>query len=46
MAPDEAGFEEKQFFEYHMYTLPRKATVADKEIKQISLFDPATASVK
>lgn len=46
MAPDEEGFEEKQFFEYHMYTLPRKATVADKEIKQISLFDPATASVK
>lgn len=43
---DEAGFEEKQFFEYHMYTLPRKATVADKEIKQISLFDPATASVR
>lgn len=43
---DAAGFEEKQFFEYHMYTLPRKATVLDKEIKQISLFDPATASVR
>lgn len=36
-----AGFEEKAFFEYHLYTLPRRATVADKEIKQISLFDPA-----
>ncbi len=36
-----APFEEKAFFEYHMYTLPRNATLADKEQKQISLFDPA-----
>ncbi len=35
------GFEEKSFFEYHMYTLPRKATLANKENKQISLFEPA-----
>lgn len=41
-----AGFEEKSFFEYHMYTLPRKATVADKENKQISLFEPAKTSAK
>jgi hypothetical protein len=41
-----AGFEEKGFFEYHLYTLPRKATLVDKEQKQISLFDPARASVK
>ncbi len=41
-----AGFEEKAFFEYHMYTLPRRATVADKEIKQISLFDPARTEVE
>ncbi|MEW5994087.1 MAG: DUF4139 domain-containing protein [Candidatus Zixiibacteriota bacterium] len=40
------GFEEKAFFEYHLYTLPRKATVADKEIKQISLFEPATTGVE
>ncbi len=40
------GFEEKAFFEYHMYTLPRKATIADKEIKQISLFDPAKTTVQ
>ena len=40
------GFQEKVFFEYHLYTLPRKATVADKEIKQISLFEPASAKVK
>ena len=39
------GFEQKPFFEYHMYTLPRKATIADKEIKQISLFNPAEAGV-
>ena len=41
-----AGFEEKEFFEYHLYTLPRKVTVADKEIKQISLFEPASTPVE
>ncbi len=46
-APSEYdGFKEKSFFEYHLYTLPRKATVADKEIKQISLFEPARTQVK
>ncbi len=40
------GFEEKPFFEYHLYTLPRRATVADNEIKQISMFEPATAQVE
>lgn len=40
-----AGFEEKSFFEYHLYTLPRAATVANREIKQISLFDPAATTV-
>ncbi len=39
-------FEEKPFFEYHLYTLPRKATLADKEKKQISLFEPASADVE
>ena len=43
---EQAGFEEKEFFEYHMYSLPRTATVADKEIKQISLFEPASTAVK
>lgn len=42
----QAGFQERAFFEYHMYTLPRTATVADREIKQISLFDPASTQVK
>ncbi|MDF1543473.1 MAG: DUF4139 domain-containing protein [bacterium] len=41
----ESGFQEKEFFEYHLYTLPRAATLADQEIKQISLFDPATSAV-
>jgi hypothetical protein len=40
------SFQEKSFFEYHLYTLPRPATVANKEIKQISLFDPSTTSVQ
>ncbi|MCK5125994.1 MAG: hypothetical protein KAR42_07045, partial [candidate division Zixibacteria bacterium] len=47
MAPKAAvGFQEKAFFEYHLYTLPRKATVANNETKQISMFEPATASVE
>ena len=45
-APKAAGFEEKAFFEYHMYTLPRAATLADNQNKQISLFDPASTTVK
>lgn len=45
-APKAAGFQEKAFFEYHLYTLPRKATVADNEIKQIAMFEPAMASVE
>jgi hypothetical protein len=40
------GFQEKAFFEYHLYTLPRSATLANNEIKQISLFEPATATVE
>ncbi len=40
-----AGFEEKAFFEYHLYTLPRKATLANHEEKQISLFEPAKTTV-
>jgi hypothetical protein len=43
---DAKGFAEKAFFEYHLYTLPRKATLANREKKQISLFDPATTNVE
>ncbi|MCJ7508078.1 MAG: DUF4139 domain-containing protein, partial [candidate division Zixibacteria bacterium] len=35
-----AGFEEKPFFEYHLYTLQRRTTLKDNEIKQVSLFSP------
>ncbi len=46
MMAKEAGFQEKSFFEYHLYTLPRKATLASNEVKQISLFEPASTAVK
>jgi hypothetical protein len=37
---DAAGnqFEEQAFFEYHLYSLTRPTTLADKETKQLSLF--------
>jgi hypothetical protein len=38
-------FEEKAFFEYHLYTLQRKTTVKDNQTKQISLLDAENASV-
>lgn len=34
-------FEEKSFFEYHMYTLSRPCTIRQNEVKQIALFEPA-----
>jgi len=37
----EESFQEKAFFEYHLYTLGRKTSLADRAIKQIELFDPA-----
>lgn len=36
-----AGFEEKAFFEYHLYTLGRTTTVPDNSTKQIELFPAA-----
>lgn len=42
----DGGFEEKKFFEYHLYTLPRKTTLANREIKQISLFEPSQSPVE
>jgi hypothetical protein len=40
----EQGFEEKAFFEYHLYTLGRPATLPDNSTQQIELF-PAARSV-
>jgi hypothetical protein len=34
-------FEEKEFFEYHIYNLQRPTTLANNETKQISLFEAA-----
>lgn len=39
-------FEEKAFFEYHLYTLQRAATIKNNQIKQLSLFPTATTPVK
>jgi hypothetical protein len=36
-----AGFAEKSFFEYHLYTLGRQTTIPENSTKQIELFDPA-----
>ena len=35
------GFEERAFFEYHVYELSTPATVADRETKQLALFPSA-----
>ena len=44
MAADtrQKGFEEKSFFEYHLYTLSRPTTIPDRSTKQIELFEQAT----
>ena len=39
-------FEEKTFFEYHMYTLGRPTTVRDNEMKQVELLTAAGIPVK
>ena len=41
-----SGFEEKAFFEYHLYTLGRKTTVADNQTKQVELLKAANVPVK
>lgn len=38
---DVSGFEEKSFFEYHLYTLGRPTDLPDNATKQIELFEPA-----
>ncbi len=42
VAPD---FEEKEFFEYHLYTLTRASTLKDRQQKQIELFPAARTPV-
>ncbi len=40
------GFEEKEFFEYHLYTLPRPCTLKDRQVKQIELLPASKALVQ
>lgn len=40
------AFQEEAFFEYHLYTLDRTTTLADKETKQIALFQPTGVDVE
>ncbi len=37
----DGGFEEKSFFEYHLYTLGRRTTLPNNSTKQLELFDAA-----
>lgn len=46
MEADATGFEEKAFFEYHLYTLGRPSMVADNQTKQIELLKAADVPVK
>lgn len=39
---ESGGFEEKSFFEYHLYTLPRRTDVLQNTTQQITLFPAAT----
>jgi hypothetical protein len=39
-------FEEKSFFEYHMYSLQRRTTLKDNQTKQITLLSAANVPVK
>jgi hypothetical protein len=42
----QSDFQEESFFEYHMYNLQRKTTLADNETKQINLFNAEDVKIK
>jgi hypothetical protein len=42
----QAGFQQKDFYEYHLYTLPRTVTVHDNQTKQIALIEPRNVPAK
>lgn len=46
MAKPAPQFKEEEFFEYHIYTLQRPATIKDNQTKQISLVSADTIPVK
>jgi hypothetical protein len=43
-AAEDKGFEERAFFDYHIYDLERPTTIKDLQMKQIALFPPATVN--
>jgi hypothetical protein len=45
VAQSMSQFEEKAFFEYHIYNLQRPTTLANNETKQISLFEATNVGV-
>lgn len=45
-APAPEVFEEKPLFEYHSYTLKRRTTVADDQLKQIELLSAPNVPIK
>lgn len=45
VAGEAAGFQEKSFFEYHLYTLPRRTDILANTTQQITLF-PTARDVK
>ncbi|HEX3142674.1 MAG TPA: DUF4139 domain-containing protein [Pyrinomonadaceae bacterium] len=46
MTKSEAQFQEQGFFEYHLYTLQRPATIRNSETKQVSLLEAGGFDVK
>ncbi len=44
LATGAPAFQEKEFADYHLYTLQRTSTLKDREVKQISLFEPAVVT--
>ena len=45
-APAAPQFEEKAFFEYHIYDLQRKTTIKDKQTKQVSLLEAGDVKIQ
>lgn len=45
VAVDAQQFQEQSFFEYHLYTLQRPATLENNETKQVSLFESQNIKV-
>jgi hypothetical protein len=43
---EDGGFQERSFFEYHIYDLGRATTIADREVKQIRLLEDRRVPVR